>query len=291
MEKEIATGKFAELNCVTKKTLRLYREMGLLNPVRIDDETGWCYYSIDQCSTIDMIQQLQNLGVPLAQIKELANNGSRGLGQMLQARRDALDEQILELLVARQNATQLIDNCRWCHHSPLYDTPIIEHLPARRMMTFGILNPAARELSDDVDAFMVEWELNLRLTKRLMLDEGLPASLFHHVGCRIPRANLERRAFELDASFILLDDEQVAARYAHQEFPAGDYVTMFKRSYSEGSRNAEIVGLNALLDYIDERGFSVAGDYYGQIIAETPTFHYTGREMLFKLTVPIRLDG
>lgn len=56
---DLATGKFAELNCITKKTLRLYHGMGLLKPHRVDEETGYRFYSYDQCSTIDMIQQLQ----------------------------------------------------------------------------------------------------------------------------------------------------------------------------------------------------------------------------------------
>ena len=46
-------------------------------------------------------------------------------------------------------------------------------------------------------------------------------------------------------------------------------------------------GLNLLLDYAEERGLTVAGDYYGEIIAETPAFHYEGREMLYKLEVPV----
>ena len=69
-------------------------------------------------------------------------------------------------------------------------------------------------------------------------------------------------------------------------------MTLYKKDYSENEgHNAEVAGLNAVLDYIDRRGCAVAGDYYGQIIAETPAFHYAGREMLFKIMVPVRLDG
>lgn len=287
----IPTGKFAELNCVTKKTLRLYHEMGLLEPAHVDEETGYRSYALDQCSTIDMIQQLQSLGVPLAQIKELVDNDARGLAQVLQQRRDAIDGQIVELLIARQNATQLIENCRWCHRDPLYDTPIIEHLPARSMLVFDIFNPGAVHLDDDVAAFMDEWEINLRLTKRAMIDRGLPVSLFHHVGCRIPRESLVERTFEFDASFIFIDDEKVARGFDVQTFPAGDYVTLYKQGYSEnGGHNAEYAALNTILDYINKHGFTVAGAYYGQIIAETPAFHYAGREMLTKFMIPIRLD-
>ena len=34
----------------------------------------------------------------------------------------------------------------------------------------------------------------------------------------------------------------------------------------------------------------IRDSYYGEIIAETPAFHYEGREMLYKLEVPVLLD-
>ena len=291
MSAEYPSGKFAELNCITKKTLRLYREMGLIKPARIDEETGYCYYSLEQCSTLDMIQQLQVLGVPLAQIGELAANGARGLLQTLKERRAAIDDQIVGLLASRQNVDQLIDNCRWVHRDPLYNVPIVEHLPARSVLMFNILHPEAARLDDDVARFKDAWEINLRLTKRAMLDAGVPATLFPHVGCSMDRDHLLRRDYTLKGAFVFVDDPAVAARYGAQELPAGDYVTLYKPDYTErGTHNAEISGLDAVLDFIAANGFSVAGDYFGQIVADTPAFHYQGREMLFKLTVPIRLD-
>ena len=159
------------------------------------------------------------------------------------------------------------------------------------MLAFDIFNPKARVLDDDATWFLEEWELNLRYTKQHMHDQGIPLSLFHHVGCRIPKENLERRDFTLDASFIFIDDEEVARSLHAEECPCGDYLTLFKPSYSdEGRHNTEVSGLNLLLDYAEERGLTVAGDYYGEIIAETPAFHYEGREMLYKLEVPVLLD-
>lgn len=289
---EIPTGKMAELNCVTKKTLRLYHEMGLLEPVRVDDETGYRFYSYDQCSTIDMIQQLQSLGISLAEIKELLDDDDpASLANLLEEHRTAIDEEILRLLIARQNATQLLVNYRRYLKKPLFDTVILEHMAERRVLTFDILNPQARVLDDDVVSFLQEWELNLRYTKRHMLDSGIPASLFHHVGCCITKENLEKRAFVLDASFILIQDDEVARSLDADVVPAGDYLTLYKESYAaEGKHNAEIDGLNTLLNYAEQHGFAVAGDYYGEIIAETPAFHCDGREMLFKLEMPVLLD-
>ena len=288
----LTSGKMAELNCISKKTLRLYREMGLLKPARVDEASGYCFYSYDQCSTIDMIQQLQTLGVSLAEVKELLEGGdSSDVIALLEEHRRAIDEEMLRLLIARQNVSQLLSNYRRLMKRPLYDTVILEHLPARHVLTFDIFNPKARMLDDDAVQFLEEWELNLRYTKRHMQEQGIPLSLFHHVGCRIPKENLECRNFTFDASFIFIDDGEVARSLHAEECPCGDYLTLYRPSYSdEGKRNTEVSGLNALLDYVEERGLTVAGDYYGEIIAETPAFHYEGSEMLYKLEVPVLLD-
>lgn len=293
---EIPTGKMAELNCITKKTLRLYHEMGLLLPERTDEENGYRYYTYDQCSTIDMIQQLQSLGITLTEIKELLDgNDSTSLVELLETHRRAIDEEMLRLSIARQNATQLLRNYRKFASNPIFDTVILEHMSERRILAFDIFNPKALVLDDDVVSFLEEWELNLRLTKRHMMDNDIPLSLFHHVGCRIKKENLLERNFTLDASFIIVDDEMVARKFKAGTVPSGEYLTLYKRSYSDGDpagrkHNAEIDGLSTILDYADEHGYAVAGDYYGEIIAETPAFHFEGREMLFKLEVPIVLD-
>lgn len=291
MKDLIPSGRFAELNSISKKALRIYHDMGLIEPVSVG-ENGYNYYTLDQCSRIDMIGQLQSLGVTLSDIKGLADNGSRGLAKMLAARVEALDEEILGLVIARECATQMLANCRLCHQSPVYDEPIVEYLPSRRTIEFPLFNPGALVVHNDVEQFLDEWELELRLVKRHMSEKGIPASLFHHVGCRIARDDLEARRYNLLGSFIFVDDDRIAERYATSSFPSGMYLAMYKRSYTEIRDDrlvsAEVVGLDALLDYAQANGLVVAGDYYGQIVAETPAFHYEGREMLFKLTIPVR---
>ena len=285
----------AELNCVSKKTLRLYREMGLLaKPVQVDEVTGYCFYSYDQCSTIDMIQQLQTLGISLAEIKELLEgDDSADIVELLEEHRRAIDQEMLRLLIARQNVSQLLSNYRRFMKHPLFDTVDPEHMPVRQVLTFDIFNPKARVLDDDATWFLEEWELNLRYTKRHMQVPG--NSAFAVPPCGVSHSQggqpAERRDFTLDASFIFVDDEEVARSLHAEECPCGDYLTLFKSSYSdEGRHNTEVSGLNLLLDYAEERGLTVAGDYYGEIIAETPAFHYEGREMLYKLEAPVLLD-
>lgn len=288
---EFGIGRMAELNCVSEKALRLYHQKGLLNPVRIDEATGYRYYSYEQCSTVDMIQQLQSVGASLDDIKRLLDGRDPSkLAEMLEVRLASIDAELRQLGMARQNALQLLESYRVFQDRPLCNQVILEHIAERKLVTFGIFNSRSLRLVDDTESFLQEWEINLRLTKRHMRDAGMPLSLFHRVGCRIARADLVRRDFRLDASFVFLDDETAGMVEGVETLPAGTFLTLYKARYTdENGLNAEMVGLSEMLDFAEERGFEVAGDYYGEIVAETPAFLYEGREMLFKLQIPVVL--
>lgn len=62
-------GEFSKINRITPKTLRHYDRIGLLKPDRVDDWTGYRYYSGHQLPKIRMVLKLKSLGLPLDKIK------------------------------------------------------------------------------------------------------------------------------------------------------------------------------------------------------------------------------
>ena len=67
----LTTGQIAELSNISKKALFLYEEMGLITPDYIDAETGYRYYSYAQCGKINVIKQMQSIGMSIADIREM----------------------------------------------------------------------------------------------------------------------------------------------------------------------------------------------------------------------------
>jgi DNA-binding transcriptional MerR regulator len=61
--------EFARLSRLSPKALRLYDEMGLLPPARVDAGTGYRFYGTDQIEPARLIAALRQLGIPLAEIK------------------------------------------------------------------------------------------------------------------------------------------------------------------------------------------------------------------------------
>ena len=63
-------GEIAKILGITRKTILVYEEMGLLTPAIKDKNSGYRYYTADNMTRIRSIRSLQTLGLSLSEIKE-----------------------------------------------------------------------------------------------------------------------------------------------------------------------------------------------------------------------------
>lgn len=68
---EVGIGEFARRSRLSVKALRLYDELSVLLPARVDQDSGYRYYDLAQLQTARLIAMLRQLDVPLADVKEL----------------------------------------------------------------------------------------------------------------------------------------------------------------------------------------------------------------------------
>src|SRR5260370_40931617 len=61
-------GDFSRLSLVSVKALRYYDELGLLKPARVDEFTGYRYYSASQLTRLNRILAMKDMGLSLEQI-------------------------------------------------------------------------------------------------------------------------------------------------------------------------------------------------------------------------------
>jgi serine/threonine protein phosphatase PrpC/DNA-binding transcriptional MerR regulator len=66
--KLLTIGEFARASRLSPKALRLYDELGLVRPLRVDEWSGYRYYAPDQLERAHLVAWLRRLGMPLAQI-------------------------------------------------------------------------------------------------------------------------------------------------------------------------------------------------------------------------------
>lgn len=69
-EKLFQIGEISKIMGVTRKTLLVFEEMGLLTPAVKDEKSGYRYYSADNMTQIRSIKSLQTLGLSLKEIAE-----------------------------------------------------------------------------------------------------------------------------------------------------------------------------------------------------------------------------
>lgn len=101
-------GEFANFVKVPVKTLRYYDEIGIFKPSKVDDETGYRYYSSSQLPLLNKILSLKDIGFSLNQISYVIKNSlsNNELFDMLNLR----DIEITESMRAEQERKRRISS-------------------------------------------------------------------------------------------------------------------------------------------------------------------------------------
>lgn len=91
-------GDFSQLGQVSVRTLHHYDERGLLKPARIDDWTGYRFYSVEQLPRLNRILALKDLGFSLGQIGRLVADDvpAEQLRGMLALRQAEIERQLTD---------------------------------------------------------------------------------------------------------------------------------------------------------------------------------------------------
>ena len=89
-------GEFSKLTQVTIRMLRYYDEAGLLKPARIDPQTGYRLYSIEQIPILNKIIYLRDSGFQVSEIaKVLKNCDSAAMIEELDRKYSEIERSIL----------------------------------------------------------------------------------------------------------------------------------------------------------------------------------------------------
>jgi DNA-binding transcriptional MerR regulator len=78
VEHLVPIGQFAAASRLSAKALRLYDENGLLPPARVDPDSGYRYYRLEQLGQATTIRLLRRAGMPLVEIRAFLVDPSPG---------------------------------------------------------------------------------------------------------------------------------------------------------------------------------------------------------------------
>ena len=142
-------GEMAELNHVSTQTLRLYSKNKLLEPQYMDPETGYRYYTLEQCAKLDLIRALKSCHLPLGKIREIFELSSEErLLQVLEEQIGALSEEIYNSSVSRNNLLRIRRNIQTLNALPPFGQVFFEY--DRNVKHY---KPYSNDLSCEVSEF------------------------------------------------------------------------------------------------------------------------------------------
>lgn len=72
-------GEIAAFFNVSIKAIRLYEKKGIITPIKIDQATGYRYYSADQVKKLNALLELKTLGFSLSEIKNILVGGTSNM--------------------------------------------------------------------------------------------------------------------------------------------------------------------------------------------------------------------
>lgn len=106
----LTIGAFAKASRLSPKALRLYDELGLLTPARVDPVTGYRLYAPDQLDQARLVAWLRRLGMPLARIQQVC---ALDAGRAAEEIRAFWSQVEADTAARRDLATFLIDHLSW----------------------------------------------------------------------------------------------------------------------------------------------------------------------------------
>jgi DNA-binding transcriptional MerR regulator len=126
---EMSIGEFARRSRLSPKALRLYDELGLLTPVRVDDSSGYRYYVADQLEPARLVAALRQLQMPLAEIKAILELEPAAAARAVAEYWDAVET---EHSARRRLAALLVDRING-KRSVMYEVEVRE-IPSRSVL-------------------------------------------------------------------------------------------------------------------------------------------------------------
>lgn len=125
----MSIGEFARHSRLSPKALRLYDELGLLEPARVDGDSGYRYYSAAQLDRARLIAALRQLRIPLAEIKSIVDLEPDAAAERITEHWNATEAQHT---ARRDLARYLIDRLQGKRHA-MYEVTTRD-IPARSVL-------------------------------------------------------------------------------------------------------------------------------------------------------------
>ncbi|MDO4834739.1 MAG: MerR family transcriptional regulator [Bacillota bacterium] len=267
-------GEMAELNHVSTQTLRLYAKNKLVEPQYMNPETGYRYYTLEQCAKLDLIRALKSCHLPLQKIREIFELASEErLIQVLEEEIGALSGEIYTSSVSRNNLLRIQKNLQMLNALPPFGQAFFEYIPERKL---DVQNTEFDFFSQGYEGY----ERMLRHMQNYLHEKKLPPSYFINVSTIMDKEHFMNRTYTSQSAFIFVD-ELYPDTGNIRTLPSGMYL-----SVASDNTALEETYANKLYEEIQRHDMIPCGDYICEVLTQFP-LHRSG-QLIYKIQIPVR---
>ncbi|MCM3160753.1 MerR family transcriptional regulator [Metabacillus litoralis] len=239
------------------KTLRYYDQIGLLEPIQIDESNGYRYYSTEQFEQLNTIQYLKKLGFSLKEIKShLDHRDITGFLDLLEKQKKLTEKKIKELERVNRRFQQRINDIKLVQE--IIELEVVKIVEIKERKIVRLVEKIHSE---------PEMEVSLRQLENLA---NMNSSIFiGGVGLTVDINDLKNQRFDkYNSIFILTEDEDIQSPLL-TTFQKGTYASIYYR----GDHTNSFQYYKILLDYIQRNDLQIIGDAIERTIID----HYISK--------------
>jgi DNA-binding transcriptional MerR regulator len=159
----ITIGEFSTMTRLSRKALRYYQELGLLEPAAVDPSNGYRYYDADQVDVARLIRRFRDLDMPVPDLKAYVTApDDAARAQIISAHLDRLQIQLAQTREAIESLRTLL--------TPSSPPPTIRLRDCPAQTAIGIAETVA------VEQLVTWWQAATIELDGALTAAGIPAS-------------------------------------------------------------------------------------------------------------------
>ncbi len=269
-------GEFARMAQVSRRQLRHWDDIGLLQPIKVDSKTGYRYYSATQLTALNRVVALKELGLSLDQIQRFVYDDVSldEMQGMLLLRKVEIEQQVLaEMRRIRVIESRLKQIREQGQH--IRDV-VVKQVPARKYIGLRTMSP--------------DWETNLQQwnsVTQLLVDGHHDVRYGNFMGI-LHADGTATDYFDMEVGRILLTDTHPpitthdGQALTIRELPAYVMATFVQK----GAPYEIHIGFSAIGEWAELNNYAFVGPLHGVVIGSVD-FH-DADELIVEAQFPIQ---
>lgn len=273
----LTIGDMASINNISSQTLRFYCNKNLIEPIFIDEDSGYRYFSISQSYLIDSIQFLQQLGLTLDEIKSYFEVSSPEVAlKHIEANQKIIKKQ--------QQQIKMIENTMLFLSTQIKKYSYFENLNSvsYEYIEESIIHSHEFEPIDFHTSKYSLFEYRLRELKKKFDRSEISKVYFYNASSVISLENINKGKF-LTHKIFIHGDKESAHLLDSEVIEEGIFATIYFEDFSEESEKRDV-----LLKKIKKDNYKIDGDLICEPLLDVPFFKNVERKSLLRLRIRIK---